>query len=91
MFGLSQNYPNPFNPLTRMEFSLTATSRVSLRVYDMSGKPVRTLVDEVMGAGVHSAMWEGDDDGGRPVASGVYVTRLVAEGRTAVCKSVLLR
>jgi subtilisin family serine protease len=91
VFGLSQNYPNPFNPLTRMEFGLTTTSRVSLRVYDMSGKPVRTLVDEVMGAGVHGAVWDGNDDGGRPVASGVYVTRLVAEGRTAVCKNVLLR
>ena len=90
-FGLSQNYPNPFNPLTRMEFSLTRTSRVSLRVYDMTGKPVRTLVDEVMGAGVHSAVWDGNDDGGMPAASGVYVTRLVAEGKTSVCKNVLLR
>ena len=90
-FGLSQNYPNPFNPLTRMEFSLAARSHVLLKVYDVSSKPVRTLVDEVVGAGVHSAVWDGNDDGGRPVASGVYVTRLVAEGKTAVCKNVLLR
>jgi hypothetical protein len=91
VFGLSQNYPNPFNPFTRMEFRLAARSHVLLRVYDVSGKPVRTLVDEMRGVGAHSAVWDGNDDGGRPVASGVYVTRLVAEGKTAVCKNVLLR
>ena len=91
VLGLSQNYPNPFNPLTRMEFSLGARSLVLLKVYDVSGKVVRTLVDEDLRAGVHSAVWDGNDDGGRPVASGVYVTRLVAEGKTVVCKNVLLR
>jgi len=91
VFGLAQNYPNPFNPLTRMEFSLGGRSHVSLKVYDVSGKPVRTLVDESLGAGRHSVLWNGEDESGRPVASGVYVTRLEAEGRTAMCKSVLLR
>ena len=91
VFGLVQNYPNPFNPLTRMEFSLSVRSHVSLKVYDVSGKPVRTLVDGTLGAGRHSALWNGEDEIGRPVASGVYVTRLEVEGRTAVCKSVLLR
>ena len=90
-FGLSQNYPNPFNPVTRTEFSLASSSRVTLRVYDVSGKLVRTLVDEVMGAGAHSAVWDGNDDAGRAAASGVYVTRLTAEGRTASRKNVLLR
>jgi hypothetical protein len=91
VFGLAQNYPNPFNPLTRMEFSLGVRSHVSLRIYDVSGKPVRTLVDETLGAGRHGVLWNGEDESGRPVASGVYVCRLEAEGKTAMCKSVLLR
>jgi subtilisin family serine protease len=91
VFGLSQNYPNPFNPLTRIEFSLAARARVSLSVYDTSGKLVRTLVDETLDTGKHSASWNGEDSSGRPMASGVYVFRLVSGGKAAVCKSVLLR
>jgi hypothetical protein len=91
VFGLSQNYPNPFNPMTKMGFSLTERTHVLLTVYDVTGKPVRVLLNETMGAGPHTAVWDGTDDGGRPVASGVYVTRLTAEGKTAMCKNVLLR
>jgi hypothetical protein len=90
-FGMLENYPNPFNPTTRIEFSLGERAQVSMRIYDMSGKVVRTLVNETMSVGRHSASWNGEDEYGRPVASGIYVCRLEAAGKTALRKMVLLR
>lgn len=86
-----RNYPNPFNPLTRIEFSLDEEARVYLRVYDLSGKVVRTLVQERMPAGRHAAMWNGEDEGGKTVASGIYICRLEASDKMATRKMVLLR
>jgi hypothetical protein len=90
-FGLYQNHPNPFNPLTCIEFSLGERARVTLRVYDISGKVVKTLVQETMPAGRHAATWNGGDESGRPVASGIYVCRLEASGKTAMRKMAVLR
>jgi hypothetical protein len=90
-FGLLQNYPNPFNPMTRIEFSLDERARVSVRIYDISGKVVRTLVQETMSVGKHSIPWNGEDEYGSPVASGVYVCRLETQGQEAMRKIVLLR
>jgi hypothetical protein len=90
-FGLLQNYPNPFNPMTRIEFSLGERERVSVRIYDISGKLVRSLVQETVSAGRHSVLWNGADEYGSPVASGVYVCRLETHGREAMRKIVLLR
>jgi len=72
-FVLSQNYPNPFNPTTAVSFQLSAISFVALRVYDVLGTEVATLVNGERGAGTHSVVW---DASGRP--SGIYVYRLVA-------------
>jgi len=69
---LGQNYPNPFNPQTRIEFSTTERGPVSLNIYDGRGHLVRTLVDESLEAGRHLELWDGQDNGGRGVASGVY-------------------
>jgi len=90
-FGLKQNHPNPFNPLTNIEFSLQEKALVTLRVYDISGKVVRTLVEETMPAGRHTAIWNGEDESGRGVASGIYVCKLEAKGRADMRKMVLLR
>ena len=90
-FGLLQNHPNPFNPMTRIEFNLDQQARVYVRIYDISGKVVRTLLQETMSIGRHSAPWNGEDEHGRPVASGVYVCRLETNDKTAVRKMVLLR
>jgi hypothetical protein len=90
-FGLMQNHPNPFNPLTRIGFSLDERARVALRVYDISGKVVKTLVHETLAAGRHTATWDGEDESGRSVASGVYVCRLETTGKTDTRKMVLLR
>jgi hypothetical protein len=90
-FGLSQNYPNPFNPLTSIEFSIDRTASVSLRIFDVAGKIVKTLIQKDLGPGKHAVHWNGLDDGGRQVASGVYVYRLEAEGNTVTRKMVLLK
>jgi len=90
-FGLLQNFPNPFNPVTSLEFVLEKQGRASLVVYDISGKVVRTLVDETLPSGKHKATWNGQNKSGSAVASGVYVCRLEANGKTAMRKLVLLK
>jgi hypothetical protein len=90
-FGLLENYPNPFNPVTRLEFSLEESAPVSMRIYDISGKLVRTLLEGTMSFGRHSVFWNGEDEHGASVASGIYVCRLEAQGKTATRKMVVLR
>jgi FlgD Ig-like domain len=88
---LSQNYPNPFNPTTTIAFSLKERGRVSLVIYNVAGERVRTLVDENVVAGAHTKMWDGRDEVGQPVSSGVYFYRLVAAGFEQTRKMVLLK
>ncbi len=90
-FGLRQNYPNPFNPLTSIVFTLDRAGSASLRVFDVSGRLVRTLVDGPLAAGGHTASWDGRDTSGRLVASGVYSYVLESERESAARKMVLLR
>ena len=78
---LGQNFPNPFNPVTTISFSLAAAGPVQLRVYDLSGRLVRTLVDDGnLTAGDHEAVWDGQDQKGRTAAAGVYFYNLETEG-----------
>ncbi len=77
-FALRQNYPNPFNPKTTIDFSLPKASTVSLRVFDLRGRAVKTLLDESRPAGRHSIVWDGTDGAGQRVASGSYVYRIEA-------------
>jgi hypothetical protein len=88
---LYQNYPNPFNPSTNVGFYLASPGRVSLVIYDVRGSVVRTLVDEAKPAGRHTALWDGKNDGGRQIASGVYYCRLVAGKTTLTKKLVVMR
>ena len=91
-FLLSQNYPNPFNPVTTIAFSLPHVSPVRLEIYDVSGRKVRTLAAGHYSAGSHTLQWDGTDDAGRPVPSGVYWCRLQAgKGFVQSRKMVLLR
>ena len=71
-FRLSQNSPNPFNPDTRISFSLENQSFVSLKVYNVAGQIVNTLLSENIAAGEHSIVWDGTNSGGENVASGIY-------------------
>ncbi len=83
--------PNPFNPQTTIAFSLPASAHASLRIYDVSGRLVRTLLDEVRPAGTNEVRWNGADDAGRGVASGTYFARLSVEGQHSVKPLVLVR
>jgi hypothetical protein len=88
---LLPNHPNPFNPSTTIRFELSARGDATLRVYDVSGRTVRTLFDGVAAAGVTSLTWNGRDDAGRGVASGVYFYRLETAAGALARKMVLLK
>lgn len=90
-YALKQCYPNPFNPATTIRFGLQEAAHARLRIYDVSGRFVRSLVDGFRSAGAHSEIWNGTDDAGRAVASGVYFYRLQAGAFTETRKMVLLR
>jgi len=77
-YELSQNYPNPFNPETQIKFALPMDSRVELKIYDILGREVTTLVNENLRAGFHIALWNGRNSLGQTVATGVYFYRLTA-------------
>jgi len=89
--ALDQNTPNPFNPDTRIPFAVGNPGRVALRIYDVSGKRVRTLVDGSLPAGEYTESWDGRDDHGIPVAGGVYFYRLTTGTRALTRKAVLLK
>ncbi|NNM33386.1 MAG: T9SS type A sorting domain-containing protein [Gemmatimonadetes bacterium] len=76
IYALAQNQPNPFNPVTEIRFALPASGPTRLNVYDLAGRRVATLVDEVRTAGRHTVSWNGTDAAGVAVASGVYVYKL---------------
>jgi hypothetical protein len=88
---LSQNYPNPFNPQTTIAFSIKSRGAVSVKVYNVAGQLVRTLVNENRAAGPHTVVWDGRNDSGSPVASGVYFYKLVANNFSQTKKMVLLK
>ena len=77
-FELTQNYPNPFNPLTTINFHLPEQSRVYVGVYDVQGRQVATLVDKELGAGCYDTYWNGRDEEGNTVQSGVYMYKIIA-------------
>ncbi len=96
--ALMQNYPNPFNPHTTIAVSIDTRSgvksrgsAVSLRIYDLRGRPVKTLVDGFLSAGVHHFDWKGRDERGLPVSSGTYFVVLSKDGETVKRKMSLLR
>jgi hypothetical protein len=75
---LYQNRPNPFNPATTIQFSLAQDGPVEIAIYDVHGRRVRTLVDQTMEAGVHTLVWDGTNDEGHPVGSGIYWSQMRA-------------
>ncbi len=88
---LYQNVPNPFNASTEIRFSLPEDGNASLVIYDLLGKAVRTLVSGPCEAGVHRVVWDGRDDAGNPVPSGVYIYRLTAGEESLLRRMMLVR
>jgi flagellar hook assembly protein FlgD len=92
VFALGQNVPNPFNPQTLIVYDIpVAVTSVSLDIYDVAGRHVRNLVRGPVAPGRLNARWNGEDDRGRPVASGVYYYRLDAGSFRATKRALLLR
>jgi hypothetical protein len=90
--SLDQNYPNPFNPTTTIKYTLADRGQVSLRVYNVAGQLVRTLVNDVQTPdAVRPVTWNGLNDSGQPVASGVYFYKLVTNDFSLTKKLVLLK
>ena len=91
IFQLDQNYPNPFNPATEIRYQLPKSSDVTLFIYNTLGQKVRTLVNSHQSAGRYQVKWNGKDDAGRQVASGVYFYKVLAGSFSQVRKMILMR
>ena len=85
-FRFNGTYPNPFSSEAAISFSLPINGRVSVTVFDMSGRIVRVLNDTELQAAEHTLVWDGTDTAGHPVGAGVYFCRLEAAGQTVTQK-----
>jgi len=92
VYRLSQNHPNPFNPMTTIPYAVPAPGgQVSIRIYNVQGQLVRTLVEETADPGYHATLWEGCDNRGQPVASGVYFVEMLAPEFKATRKLLIVK
>jgi len=85
------NFPNPFNPETSIQFTLPCAEKVQLVIYNISGQKVRSLISDRMTAGIHSVRWDGRDETGQSVSSGIYLYRLRAGGIEETRSMTLMR
>ncbi len=89
-FDLVGNYPNPFNPSTIIEFSIQNDSDIDISIFNIKGQKIKTLANNEFSNGIHSIIWNGDDEYGYSVSSGVYLYKLNVNGRTEAVKKCLL-
>lgn len=90
-FTISQNYPNPFNPSTKVNFSIPKAGDVSIKIYDINGQEVYTLVSQKMNPGKYEATWNSVNNQGNSVASGVYFYRIISGDYVEAKKMILVR
>lgn len=90
-FAVSQNFPNPFNPTTTISYQVPRSVNVTLQVYNVLGQRVKTLVNNRMDAGFYKAVWDGTNDYGAKVASGIYIYRLRAGDFVQVKKMIMMK
>ncbi|MCK5191233.1 MAG: T9SS type A sorting domain-containing protein, partial [Methylococcales bacterium] len=90
-FALSDNYPNPFNPETKIRFQLPASNRVVLDIISIDGRHIKTIYNQDLDAGTYIVSWNGTDDTGRNVSSGVYIYRLQTNRFQQAKKMMLIR
>ena len=88
-FALKQNYPNPFNPSTEIAFTLEQTSNITLTIFNVLGQKVKVLADGSKNAGTHSLNWDGRDQMGAMVSTGLYFYTLT-DGNTSITKKMAL-
>jgi len=90
-WSLEQNYPNPFNPETEIRYSTLKAGEISLSVYNILGQRIASLVSTAMEPGTHTARWNGRDDAGRVMPSGVYIYKLEGPGFVQARRMVLMK
>ncbi|MCC7429888.1 T9SS type A sorting domain-containing protein, partial [bacterium] len=90
-YKLSQNYPNPFNPSTKIDFSIPSKAKIELEIFNVLGQKVKTLVSKALPSGNYSAVWNGTDNAGNLVGSGVYFYRLKSGDFAETKKMVFLK
>ena len=90
-FALHQNYPNPFNPVTKLRYDLPETGLVTITIYDMLGRQVKTLINQAQDAGYRSIIWDATNDYGKPVSAGIYLYQIQAGEYISTKKMVLLK
>lgn len=89
-FALEQNYPNPFNSQTVIAYEISQTSHVLIKIYNVLGKEIATLIDDQKQLGFHRVRWNGNDLKGNKVQSGIYYYRIITDSHTAVRKMILI-
>jgi len=90
-YELKQNAPNPFNPATKIDYSLERSSHVTLTIYNILGQKVAVLVDDFQSAGWHEIIWDGRDNAGNAVASGIYLYLLKTDDYQASRQMILIK
>ena len=90
-FELKRNYPNPFNPTTQIKFDLAEDGLVTIKIYDVMGRQLKTLVNSVKTAGYHSIQWDATNDLGEGVSAGMYIYMIQAGDFVSTKKMVLLK
>ena len=90
-YTLMQNFPNPFNPSTKIKFSIPLASKVSIKIYDMLGRNIKTLINSEQNAGTHEVTWNGDNDFGSKVATGIYLYTISSDKFVQSKKMILLK
>ena len=91
LFHLGQNHPNPFNPVTSIKFTVDKEGPVELAVFDVSGRKIRTLVRDTRGPGDHVVTWDGTDQSGSRVPSGMYFYQLISGRESSTRKMMLVK
>ena len=91
VYALSQNYPNPFNPTTTIDYSIPKSGNVELVIFNMAGQKVRTLVNSRQDAAFYKVVWDGRNDNGESVASGLYFYRIVSGNFSKIDKMTLIK
>lgn len=90
-FELSQNFPNPFNPMTEISFQLLRSDKVTFKIYNLLGQEIRTLADGQFAAGIHTVRWNGKDNSGNRVTSGIFIYRIHTDSFSQIKKMLLVK
>ncbi|MCD4692057.1 MAG: T9SS type A sorting domain-containing protein, partial [Calditrichales bacterium] len=90
-FELHPNYPNPFNPTTTIKYDIPKEAHVLLKIYNIRGQEVRTLVDSKVSTGSHRVVWNGTNNHGEPVTSGIYIYKMKAGNYSTVKKMIFIK